>query len=326
MTYYATSTNSVTAATDIIAAIEAGLSANTNWSFIEQTAFTQAGQPKIARVWKCSSAGNSGAQDFYVQLVRFATDSLAEPFSIRLSEGYDLTTHSVIRPAPSPAASVAVSATDYSIGNGTLYSLTLTSGVGTQLDAALTMPGSASPMDHFLVVGNSFFAYGINQSGAALAGYYVGNFNPAYSSTYNPVVLACAYLGAQTQFQATRFPNCTVTNTATNGDAFLAAAAQPNGYLTATAAVPEKYSAKMEAASAVVWGLEIVSAGAVAQGGIRGSLPSSLMLIPHESAAPRNGDFFVVSGVNYFRCGAGVPISSPAAGYQGWYVSQSASY
>lgn len=303
MTYYAGSTTSSSPQVDAIAFIETGLTAHAGWVFIESTTFTHGGFSKTARVWKCLGSQNAGGLDFYVLLIRYTDGSSNPCIGVRLSEGYDVSTHTVSRPVPATGSANTVSGTDFSIGNGTLYALTLatpTAGAQQEILSQIGVTGSQSA-DHYLVVSKSFIAYSINVSGSAVPGFYVGNFNPTYSSAYNPVMLIPAN---STMGGATRFPNCTATPTV--GDAAVIPATYPSGYLT-TFAVPDKFRNVLEASGVLVVGSQATAAAAgvlTSGGGLRGALPTSVMLQVSEAGSTlRNGDFFSVSGTEYFRIG-----------------------
>lgn len=334
MTYYNAATNSSTAGIDAIAFIEAGLTAaSASWLFIEGTTFTSGftGQPTTARVWKCLGSQNAGGLDFYVILTRSTSD--VGTITVRLAEGYNPTTHAVIRPAQSTnSGAVAVNQTDFSIGNGTEYALAAT-GVGAQQDHSVYLNNSQG-VDHFMVVSKSFIAYGANVNGVACGGFYVGNFDPSYSSTYNPVIavsvgLNSPQIGTQSPASSvTRFPNYTTT---IGSDAYLLPGTFPGGYLT-TLSIAETFAAKMEASSVLVAGFAAVSGAAqltLSRGGLRGTMPTAVMLQVSESSIPRNGDFFSVGAADYFRIGqatAAAYATMVGAPNRCFYVSKSATY
>lgn len=327
MTYYTGSTSSGSQGPDIINFIETGLTAHAGWSFIEATTFTHASQTKTCRVWKCLGTQNAGGLDFYVYLIRYvATGSGEDNIGFRVSEGYDSATHTVSRPAPATGSANTVSGTDFSIGNGTLYAPTLAPGTAGAQQEVLTGDIAGSPIDHFLAVSKSFIAYSFNVAGVAANGFYAGNFNPTYSSAYNPVMLIpTTGLGG-----ATRFPNCTATPT--TGDAAVIPATFPSGYLT-TFAVADKFRNVLEASGVLVTGVQAPAAAAgvlTSGGGLRGSLPTSVMLKVSEAGATlRNGDFFSVSGTEYFRVGSPGPTvysTSASTPNVSFYISKVAAY
>lgn len=345
MSYSQASTNSSDASSDTIAFIEAGLTAHAGWSFVEQTT---AYSGWIGRVWKCLGTQNAHGLDFHLILSR--PTGASGLISVRLSEGYDVTTHSVIRPAPYPNAATPVSATDGSIGNGALYALntTVTPAVtGAQFGNPTNAPGTLQltvsiATDHFLVVSKSFVAYSVNQSGVAVGGFYVGSFDPVYSPTFNPVMAVMVGTNPMLSSSVTRFPNCTATPNFATGDAFLLPATFPDGYLT-TLSVAELFRSKMEASSVLVAGAAAIGGMtslyapvglsgptlSATPGGLRGTLPSSVMLMVSEAVPPRNGDFFQVGSSNYFR--VGIPAAAPygllvAQPNRVFYVAQDATY
>lgn len=336
MTYYNAATNSATAGIDAIAFIEAGLTAaSSSWAFVEGTTYTAGftGQPTTARVWKCLGSQNAGGLDFYVILNRNTSD--VGTISVRLAEGYNATTHAVIRPAQaSNSGVVAVNQTDFSIGNGTEYALAAT-GVGAQQDHSVFLSNSQG-VDHFMVVSKSFIAYGANVNGLACGGFYVGNFAPSYSATYNPVVAVSVGLNSQqfgsqpTASGATRFPNYTTTLQGLQ-DVNLLPGTFPGGYLT-TLSIAESFTAKMEATSVLVAGYAGIAPATqltLSRGGLRGTVPTAVMLQVSESSIPRNGDFFSVGAADYFRIGQNTAaaystmISQPNRCF---YVSKAATY
>lgn len=307
MTFYSTTTNSTTPATDIITFIEAGLTAHAGWTFIEQQSYTQS-SAKVSRIWKCLGSQNSGTYDWHLILTRDSAGTGS--FWMKMSEGYNASTHAVIRPCHS-VASAAVNATDWSIGNGTEYALTvLTGSTGGLMDIQVNITASVD-IEHFLTVSKSFIAYSINQSSAPLAGFYVGNFNPAYSSTYNPVImngmsntLGGAFSGA------TRWPNAAAlpsSNAGATSEGLLIPNGYPSGWITTTAVVADTYRGVAEAAPVMVAGVGAASpsnASLIAsKGGQRGTMPTGTMVWMTEAGTPRNGDYITISGVDYFRVG-----------------------
>lgn len=327
MTYYAGSTTSSTPNQDIITFIETGLTAHAGWAFVEATTFTHAGQSKTARVWKCLGTQNAGGLDFYVLLIKYtASGSGIANIGIRVSEGYDSSGHNAIRPVTGTGTAMTVSGTDFSIGNGTGYALTLAAATqGSQMEI-LTGDIPANNLDHFLVVSKSFIAYSFNAAATPVNGFYAGNFNPTYSSAYNPVML----IGTGGIGGASRFPNCTTTPT--TGDAAVIPATFPSGYLT-TFAVADKFRNVLEASGVLVTGVQATAAAAgvlTSGGGLRGSLPTSVMLKVSEAGTTlRNGDFFSVSGTEYFRVGAPGPAvysTSASSPNTSFWVSKVAAY
>lgn len=304
MTFSQASTNSAGNGADAIAFIEAGLSGHAGWSFVEGTTYTTAvgGVARTARVWKCLGAQNAGGADFRLILSRNTIDN--GQLFIRLAEGYNATTHKAIRPAQALGGTPSdVSVIDWSIGNGTEYALSLSSGQGAQYDGAINSTNNITT-DHFMVVSKSFVAYGVNQSGISVGGFYVGNFEPDYSDTLNPVIaVVCGVAGS-----ATRFPNCAKTPTtgvAGVGDVYLLPGTFPGGYLT-TLSSPEKFLARMEGANVMVCGYAAVAPPELLSqsgGGRRGTIPTSAMLMVSESIVPRNGEFFTADSEEYFRIG-----------------------
>lgn len=335
MTYYNAATNSATAGIDAIAFIEAGLTAaSASWAFIEGTTFTSGftGQPTTARVWKCLGSQNAGGLDFYVILTRQTSDG--GTITVRLAEGYNPSTHAVIRPAQSTnSGAIPVNQTDFSIGNGTEYALAAT-GVGAQQDHSVFLNNSQG-VDHFMVVSKSFIAYGANVNGLACGGFYIGNFAPSYSTTYNPVVavsvgLSSPTFGSQaTASSVTRFPN--YTTMIGQPDAYLLPGTFPGGYLT-TLSIAETFATKMEASSVLIAGYAAIAPASsltLSRGGLRGTMPTSVMLQVSESSVPRNGDFFSVGLADYFRIGqaTAAPYSTMVSQpNRCFYVSKTATY
>lgn len=339
MTYYELTTDGILPLRESINFIETGLTAHAGWAFVEQITFTQSAVAKTCRVWKCLGSQNDGGYDFYLYLVRYTTDTLnsSAVFSVRLSEGYNASTDSMIRPAPPASSGAGVpSATDWSIGNGTEYALSLVGGaVGSQMDASVHILNSgATPVvhDHFLVVSKSFVAYGMNRAGSPIGGFYVGNFEPAYSPTYNPVAMLVPgsfSLGATYSGSATRFPN--YTSLSVSNEAVPFPSTFPNGWIT-TIANAEPFLARTEAASVLVTAaspqLSAPALAASGRGGVRGAFPTSVMLQVSEAVTPRNGDFFNISSVEYMRIGNAnaVAYSRFSQGDASFWVAKNSTY
>lgn len=326
MPFYQASTNSTTASADAMAFIETGLSAHAGWTQVDSGALISG---TVTHIWKCLGSQNAYGQDFYLTLYRDTAG--INTLGVRVSEGYNATTHNVIRPAPAGAASfgATVSSVDWSIGNGTEYSQNLSGATqGASFIVNVSCPVTVGN-DHFMVVSKSFIAYGMNSSGVPNNGFYVGNFDPSYSSTYNPVMIVMASASVPNLGQATRFPNCAtspVYPSVSGGDVFLFPATFPDGYLT-TLSIAEKFRGLTEATSVMITGASgyvgINGAGLFASGGgLRGSLPSSVMLMVAEGIAPRNGDFFTVGSSDYFRIGK----NGAAGGYSNMVASPGGSF
>lgn len=352
MTYYETTTDGSAPLTQAISFIETGLAAHTNWLFVKEVAFTQTPLSLVlnpglspapvsthtARIWKCKGSGNTGGQDFYLYLVKQTVETTNNVLHIRLSEGYNTSTDQVIRPAPGLSVTAGVPVvdqTDFSIGNGTGYALTLGNTVqgyqmrSTVFTSALGVgQASTTVYDHFLVVSASFVAYGSNASGVALGGFYVGNFDPSYSPIYNPVAAIVVGL----EGGATRFPGYSATNTAVDADALLIPATYPNGFLT-TLAYKERFLNRIEAAAVLVTSKNAKTTGATLaanlRGGLRGALPTSVALQVVEGVTPRNGDYFNVGSTEYFRIGSSTAASYPqsiSGATDSLWVSKTATY
>lgn len=325
MPFYQASTSSSTPSADAFSFIDAGLSAHAGWALVDSGTGLIGG--RLTHIWKCLGSQNAYGQDFYVTLTRDTAG--ASTVTLKLSEGYNVTTKNLIRPAPVPTVSTTLSSTDGSIGGGTEF--TQASGVAMELISGYS---TGVGTDHFMTVSKSFFAYGYNLAGAAGQGFYVGNFDPAYSSTYNPVMLLGATGSFLANSNATRFPNYTSTPTG-GGDVYVLPATFPDGYLT-TLSIPDKFRGLTEATSVIITGIASVSTFAggpglfASGGGLRGSLPSSVMLMAAEGSAPRNGDFFTVGSNDYFRIGNNVAAGSYAqmvfAPNKSFYVSKTATY
>lgn len=328
MVYADSTTNSTEPAADAITAIEAALTTHAGWTFIEQHDFTQGGTAKRARVWKCLGSQNNAGQDFHIALVK-PTAAGQTTFNVRLFEGYNATAHTVIRPAPHPSGTnMAVSAVDYSIGNGTEYAMTLASGAGWQADALVGSFTVSVNTDHFIVVGKSFLAYTANCTSLVQAGgFYVGNFVPSYSTSYNPVMswIVNTAVASGASGNATRFPGYTATASSTTTDVNVVPATYPQGYVSGANVVAERFLNRTEAAGCLVVTPQLTAGSpATNLGGVRGTLPTSVAVMLIENNVPRNGDFVTIGGVEYMRVGGNNSVSfSSMSASKGIWVSKS---
>lgn len=109
---------SSTGASQLITGLETALAAHPSWSFIET--FTSG--TNTYRVWKCTGSGanaNDWGSDFYVVFAR-TTSGVQSNLTVYAGEGYNATTHQLIRPVA--GRNTAVSATpnaNYSYGDET---------------------------------------------------------------------------------------------------------------------------------------------------------------------------------------------------------------
>lgn len=101
---------------DILTLIETQLTA-AGWQFVEQNAFTQSATARYNRTWKCPGSQNAASTDFYVHLVK---NQVAGTYlAVRVSEGWNATTKTVVRPALSGSANMNNDESQVAYGNGT---------------------------------------------------------------------------------------------------------------------------------------------------------------------------------------------------------------
>lgn len=70
----------------------------TEWTFVEETSFTQASTTRTMRVWKCPSTLNAASTDFYVGFVKNAAPG-GTYLAARAFESYNSSTHLISKPA-----------------------------------------------------------------------------------------------------------------------------------------------------------------------------------------------------------------------------------